>query len=263
MRKKNTVIATLAIALSFVACGGDDSDSSEKEVMPLGKIDNVSLNYHSSSQQVVLPRDVESEGAIVSLKDGVGWISGLTLHGNTISFQVVENTEKDRGHRFDTIVVSSSNKRIGTICVSQARVPISSTRLAWALSEAEYRNHALLDGELSGKKITEAIYKLSKITGGIDNYHNYPAFEYCIEMNHDPENNMEWHLPSIEEMYKYEHMQSFESTPFGKHNYWWSASEGVTDLAYSLDSHTSAARGGESKGLQWWVMAFRNGKMVE
>lgn len=263
MKKKIYLFAILCMALSFVACSSDDDETTEKDVSPLGKIENVSLNYHSSNQQVVLSRDVENEGVKVSLKDGVSWISGLSLQGNTISFNVAENTETDRGHRYDTILVSINEKRIGSICVSQARIPISSTRLAWALSEARYRYSSLFDGETSGEKITKAIYNLSKTTGGEDTYTNYPAFAYCIEKNHDPENNMEWHLPSLEEMEQYAHMQSYESTLFGKHNYWWSASEGRIGLAYSLDSHTTAARGGESKGLQWWVMAFRNGKMEE
>ncbi len=33
-------------------------------------------------------------------------------------------------------------------------------------------------------------------TNGNDSYRNYPAFAFCIVMNHDPENNMEWYLPS-------------------------------------------------------------------
>lgn len=83
---------------------------------------------------------------------------------------------------------------------------------------------------------------------GKDSYKNYPAFAYCIEMNHDPENNMEWHLPSLHEMGKYANGQSYEGTPFDKHNYWWSASENsLNGNAFSLYAGSTASRGAESK----------------
>lgn len=88
---------------------------------------------------ITLARDVESEGAIVSLKDNSYWISKLNLSGSTLSFNILENTEVERGHRFDTIIISNKGVKIGSICVSQARKPISTTRLVWAISSAMYR----------------------------------------------------------------------------------------------------------------------------
>ena len=83
-------------------------------------------------------------------------------------------------------------------------------------------------------------------------------------MNHDPENDMEWHLPSLDEMRAYVQAQSYINTPFGKHNYWWSATENsLNGNAYNLYSGSSASRGAVDKGGDWWVMAFRNGKMEE
>ena len=150
-----------------------------------------------------MPRDIESEGCIINLKDNSYWITKLKLSGKTISFNVLENSEIETGHRFDTIVISYKNERIGAICVTQARKPISTKRLVWALSNAMYRNKALCNSGMSGLEVTKAIYNLSKTTNGKDSYKNYPAFAYCIEMNHDPENNMEWHLPSENEIRAY------------------------------------------------------------
>ena len=272
-RMKKILFLMLATALPFLfySCSEDDSISEnegiaeeEEEIKALPEMDNVSLDYHPSDQVIELPRDVESEGVTISLKYDSYWITQLELNGSTISFKALENTESETGHRFDTIFINNRGINIGSICVSQARKPISPTRLVWAVSSAIYRNKALGDLSMSGQEMTKAIYDLEKTTNGKDSYKNYPAFAYCIEMNHDPENNMEWHLPSLHEMEKYANGQSYEGTPFDKHNYWWSASENsLNGNAFSLYAGSTASRGAESKGKDWWVMAFRNGKMNE
>lgn len=252
-----------ALCLIFIGCS-DKNANSPLDAKLLPKMDNVSLNNHSSFQEVKLARDVDSEGAVVSLKYDSPWIRDLQLKGNIISFNCLENTDIETGHRFDTIIISVQNKRIGTICVTQARKPISSKELQWATIDALYRNKALCNSDMSGKQVTMAIYSLSKTTNGKDSYKNYPAFAYCIEMNHDPENNMEWHLPSLKEMRKYINGQSFEGTPIFSHNYWWTASE--NDLrgdAFNLYSKSAASRGSVDKWESCWVMAFRNGEMEE
>ena len=68
--------------------------------------------------------------------------------------------------------------------------------------------------------MTKLVYNLEKTTGGKDSYRNYPAFASCIEMNHDPENNMELYLPSDNEMRSYAIGQSFSGTPLARHNNW-------------------------------------------
>lgn len=261
------------ILVSLFIIGGITSSCKEKIYEPveeqtlypsLPEMKNISLNYHSSEQTIQLVRDVEKEGAIVFLKDDSYWISKLKLNGNTITFTALENQDVEQGHRYDTIVISINNERKGTICVSQARKPISPERLQWAVSNAMYRNKALCESGLSGQEITQAIYNLEKTTNGQDSYKNYPAFAYCIEMNHDPENNMEWHLPSLSEMKVYAKGQSYDGTPFEKHNYWWSATENsLRGDAFNLYSVTTASRGSVDKGGDWWVMAFRDGKMEE
>ena len=253
------------LPIGLISCSTDDDKENKSPIISeLPSIDNVSLNYHSSEQTITLPRDIEKEGAIVSLKDNSYWISRLNLNGDKLSFGILENNDIEIGHRFDTIIISNQGVRIGSICVSQARKPISSTRLVWAVSSAMYRNKALCESDMSGLEITKAIYNLSKTTNGEDSYKNYPAFAYCIEMNHDPENNMEWHLPSLSEMRSYANAQSFSGTPIIQHNYWWTASENnLRGDAFSLYSKSVASRGSESKGKDWWVMAFKNGKMEE
>ena len=260
---KRTLLA-IAIALPiFAGCSSSDDEPTEDiKVTQLPKMENVSLNYHVSTHTITLARDVQKEGASVSLRYNSYWISRLELNGNKISFQVNENPDIELGHRFDTILVSYKGERIGSICVSQARKPISAEKLRWALSDAIYRSEAISTSSMSGKEITKAIYNLEKTTNGKDSYKNYPAFAYCIEMNHDPDNNMEWHLPTKEEVIKYAKAQSYKDTPFEQHTYWWTASENE-DKAYSIYSQSIASRGAESKGKEWWVMAFRNGAMEE
>lgn len=262
---KKLLFLLAILPMLTISCSSDDDGGEVTKVEKLPAIDNVSLNYHSSDQKVSLPRDVESEGVTIALKDNSHWITQLKLSGNSISFRALENTDVETGHRFDTILIRFQNERIGSVCVSQARKPISSTRLLWAVSSAMYRNEALGDLNISGVEMTKAIYNLSKTTNGKDNYKNYPAFAYCIEMNHDPENNMEWHLPSFYEMSGYSKGQSFAGTPLAQHNYWWTASENSLKggNAFNIYSVSTASRGAVSKGGEWWVMAFRDGKMEE
>ncbi len=271
MKNKNYAnLVTFALVtmlnLCLVSCGGDDEESENisSKVTPLPQMSNVSLSYRSSVETVTLARDVQAEGATVSLKKGVSWINNIQLSGKVISFDVEENTGTSTGHRFDTLVVAVKGTRIGTICVTQARNPFSDSRLVWANENALYRKKALSTSELSGLEMTRLIYNLEKTTGGKDSYKNYPAFAFCIEMNHDPENNMEWYLPSEDEIRSYAHAQSYSGTPISKHNYWWSSSEDHIDgNAYNVYSGSIASRGAVFKGQDWWVVAFRNGKIEE
>lgn len=262
---KKIFLPLFVLTICFASCSKEDGNSTTEQIKPLPQLDNISLNYHNSEQTVELTRDIEKEKATLTLKDDSYWISKLKLNGNKITFTALENQDVEVGHRYDTILISIDDTRIGSICVTQARKPISPERLVWATSEALYRNKALCESGMSGLEITKAIYNLEKTTNGQDSYKNYPAFAYCIEMNHDPENNMEWHLPSMKEMEAYMKGQSYIGTPFDQHNYWWSATENTLtgDDAFNLYSQSAVSRGAVSKGGDWWVMAFRNGKMEE
>ena len=163
MKKILFLMVAILPTMLFTACSDDDGEEDVK-VQKLPQIDNISLNYHPSEEIVSLPRDIESEGCIINLKDNSYWITKLKLSGKTISFNVLENSEIETGHRFDTIVISYKNERIGAICVTQARKPISTKRLVWALSNAMYRNKALCNSGMSGLEVTKAIYNLSKTT---------------------------------------------------------------------------------------------------
>lgn len=265
--KKLILMLAMMLPMVLVSCSDDDgvNSNSDIKVENLPEMENVSLNYHPSEQTLTLARNVEDEGCEAYLKDDSYWITKLSLNGDKITFGVLENQDIETGHRFDTIVISYKGERKGTICVTQARKTISPERLVWATSKALYRDKALCESDMSGLEITRAIYNLEKTTNGQDSYKNYPAFAYCIEMNHDPENNMEWHLPSIDEMKSYVNGQSYIGTPFDQHNYWWSATENTLtgDDAFNLYSQSAVSRGAVSKGGDWWVMAFRNGKLEE
>ena len=251
-----------------ISCSGDDDDDNKggsSKAVPLSKMSNVSLNYRATSEVVTLSRDVESEGATVSLRKGVSWINNIRLSGRTIRFDVEENTGTTTGHRFDTLVVAEKGVVIGTICVTQARNPFSDSRLVWANANAMYRNTPLATSDyLSGLEMTKLIYNMENTTNGKDSYRNYPAFAFCIEMNHDPENNMEWYLPSDNEMRSYAIGQSFSGTPLARHNYWWTSTENTWNgNAFNLYSGSIVTRGAVSKSEDWWVVAFRNGKIEE
>lgn len=268
--KKKVYLYLLALAtfttlnICMASCGNDDEESvSTTKVTPLPQMSNVSLSYRASVETVTLARDVQAEGATVSLKKGVSWINNIQLSGKVISFDVEENTGTSAGHRFDTLVVAVNGTRIGTICVTQARNPFSESRLVWANANALYRKEPLNSSDLSGLEKTKLVYNLEKTTGGKDSYKNYPVFAFCIEMNHDPENNMEWYLPSEDEIRSYDHAQSYSGTPIARHNYWWSSSEDSEGNAFNVYSGSIATRGAVYKGQDWWVVAFRNGKIEE
>ena len=58
--------------------------------------------------------------------------------------------------------------------------------------------------------------------------------------------------------------QSYKGTPLYQHNYWWSSSENsINGNAYYIHSESTASIGAVSKGGDWWVIAFKNGKMEE
>ena len=261
--KRLSLLPLMAILFTiFISCSSEDEPFGK--VSPLQHINDVSLNYYPSHKSITLSRDVEVEGAKIYLKKGVSWINNLKLKGNNISFDVEENTTTKEGHRFDTIVIESKGARLGTICVTQARNPFSNTRLKWANSNALYKSSPLSSKDLSGLEMTKLVYNLEKTTGGKDSYKNYPAFAFCIEMNHDPENNMEWYLPSEDEIKSYAHGQSYSGTPIAKHNYWWSSSENsINGNAYNVYSGSVASLGAVTKSEEWWVVAFRNGKIEE
>lgn len=266
--KKILYFACVLLTCTCVACSSSDDEEGAKEkttIIPLPAIKDISLNYNASNESVTLSRDVQSEGAKARLKGGVSWINNLNLNGRNITFNVEENNNVNVGHRYDTIMIEVQGLCIGKICVTQARNPFSSTRLAWANESAMYRHKALSQTDLSGLEMTKLVYNLEKSTGGKDSYKNYPAFAFCIEMNHDPEHNMEWYLPSEEELFSYGYAsQSFKGTPLARHNYWWSSSENsLTGSAYNVDASNYASRGAVSKSGEWWVVAFRNGKIEE
>lgn len=251
--QKTFLFFTIAI-MAVSAC----SKSNEPEITPetkhnttpLAKIDNISLDSNASSQTVTLSRDVESDEGEVLLADGSTWIKHLSLKGNTITFDVEENPNITTGHRFDTILVKISNVRVGAICVTQARTRTPLNTMEWCTTNASYYRKEM--PKLSGQELTKLIYNLEKTTNGADSYKNYPAFAYCIEMNHDPDNNMEWHLPSNDEIPDVRGDNRFTD------NYYWTAS-GLRDENYAHVYKTNSGATTRQKDKKYLVYVFRNG----
>ena len=234
--------------------GNNNGNNSNSSIIPIGVVPNVSLDSNPTSKEVALSRDVESEGATLVLLNNSSWIRNLKLSNNIVSFNVEENSDVYRGHRFDTIEVQINNSRIGTICVTQARNRKSLNKLNWCTDQASHYGTRIPSNLTTGKEITQYIYNLEKTTNGTDSYHNYPAFEYVIEMNHDPEHNMEWHLgcgSEIPDMRFY--------SQFGDGFYWQADDLGTGTYAMVFKYMTGATS--KKKTETHLVYALRNGSM--
>ena len=252
---KKLILASL-ICLWSVSCEKEISQVKTEQLPPM---ENISLNHRGQNVQVELP--MSCTDVKVKTQYGSYWIDRLTCNNNIISFYAVENSEVDRGYRVDTIRIYSKNTEIGNICVVQARNNVSPMELKWALPQAIYYKTSIDGYKYTGEEITRMVYNLEKETNGKDSYKNYPAFAYCIDMNIDPENNMEWHLPDIGQMEKCRgDRQDYMDTPFAEHSSWWSASD-INDCAQWLKSSTIASHGPNPKHYEHHVMAFRNGRI--
>ena len=256
MKKLFYASALLLTAGAFVvSCGKDPSQTDEikHNTSPLSAISDISLDSNPSSQVVKLSRNVESDEAVVSIEDNSSWIRHLKLSGNEISFDVEENPNVTTGHRYDNIIITIDDVKVGSFLVTQARNRKAPNTLQWANSDATYYNQELPSNLTTGKAITEFIYNLEKTTNGKDSYKNYPAFAYCIEMNHDPEHNMEWHMGMESET---EDMRMYGQ--FGD-DYYWCADDLSETYArvYKYNSGATSRKKTEYK----LVYAFRNGKM--
>lgn len=255
-------LASLMISALLVSCNTkidddtqpDPQDTIKPAPKSLGAIKNISLDSFQSHQEVSLPRNVESEGAVVSVKDNSSWIRRIALSGDKLSFDVEENPSVSTGHRYDTLEIKVDNVRIGTICVSQARSRKASEKLAWCTSDASYFKKET--PKVSGKELTKLIYNLEKTTQGADSYKNYPAFAFCIEMNHDPENDMEWHLPNFDETGDLRGDDHFTD------GYYWTA-DGLRDTESAYVFKSNAAQTSRKKTEKMYVYAARNGVVLE
>lgn len=258
MKRLLMMCAMLGLLVSCHKGGGD------KEYTQFQFEDKISLNFHGQLVNYTLP--TPNQGYNIKVKNSAYWISELRLNGNNMSFYAVENNELDRGYRTDTIVIYKGKYNIGEICVHQARTYISPEPLAWALPNAMYSTEILSEDYYTGQQLTQMVYELEKTTNGKDSYKNYPAFAYCIEMNIDPENNMEWHLENIDaiEDYcreEYGNRQDFMRTPFAEHNIWWTATDYYDTAPVIVRSTTASSV--SSKLDEHYVLSFRNGRIDE
>lgn len=252
------IIAALCGLLCLTGCskenGNNNEDNNTNNPIPIEIVPNVSLDSNPIYKEVELSRNVESEGATLALVNNSFWIKNLRLTNNIVSFNVDENNDIYTGHRFDTIEILIGNARIGSICVTQARNRKSLNKLNWCTIQASHFGHRIPSNLTTGKEITEYIYNLERTTNGADSYHNYPAFEYVIEMNHDPEKNMEWHLGCGSEIPDMRFYSQFAD------DYYWQADDlGTGDYACVFKYMTGATS--RLKTEAHLVYALHNGSM--
>lgn len=250
---KKSLFILVAVVL-IVGCKTDDyQPETKKEPEQLAKIDKISLDSKSYSKTISLSRDLQKENATLELKNKSFWISNLKINANKISFDVLENIYFDKGFRFDTVLVLVEKTVIGKIAVAQARNRVTDKRLIWANETALYRNIELPLKSYSGLELTKYVYNLGKTTNGKDSYKNYPAFAYCIDMNIDPANNMEWYLPSIVDM---QEVHSRVYNFFSLYVYWWTATDTESYVIPHSDTNGTTKF---SKSDDYWIYSFRVG----
>lgn len=254
MKRSIFLIAYLMLAAFMVACGPNNEeikpDEPKESPKPLSALKTISLDSNPSHQEVTLSRDVQKEGATAKSLDNASWIKHIGISGNKLSFDVEENPNVATGHRFDTLAIYVEDVKIGTVCVTQARTRKPTEKMAWCTKSATY--YTKETPKVSGKELTKLIYNLEKTTNGADSYKNYPAFAYCIEMNHDPENDMEWHLPTESEVGDIRGDDTFTE------GYYWTA-EGLRDTESARVYKSNAAATTRKKTEKNLVYAFRNG----
>lgn len=245
------VLFIFMTAIFFVGCSGTENEEVGK-IISLNKIDDISLDYNAYSQTIIVSRNIEN--CKYYIKGNSFWLSNVEIKDNKISFDVLENIYYQKGYRSDSIIITEKDNKIGSIAVFQARNPYSPTKLAWCTDNATYKNKGI-DGNLTGKQVTEFICNISKTTSGKDSYKNYPAIAYCIEMNHDL-NNIEWYLPSPSEMMKILANKGFE---FFKFNNFWSSENFNYRAIYCRfsDNKQQQTNMNDSKTIEQCVFACR------
>ena len=202
------------------------TDKDKKDtIITLKKPEDVSASFESKEYTVQLSRDLTGIAKANIHDYNSDFIREVKIQGDKITFWLEQNNNIARGYRQGTIDITANDKVIQSFNVYQARNPEAPQPLQWATKEATASGGTVdmyaLDH--SAKEITQFIYNLEKYTNGKDSYKNYPAFAYCIEMNHDL-SNMEWFLPSRSGMWDI--LASKQYDYFKNKEFWTSRSSG-------------------------------------
>lgn len=190
------IILPVLFAFVFNACSSDSRENDVDEIT-IDRLEDLKTSYESKEYSVKLSKDLTGLAEVKIHDYNSDFIRDLKLKGDKIEFWLEENTNTSRGYRTGQIDIISSGKVIQTFNIYQSRTPFAPTTLQWSNANATFDPDELADVVQSSnaKEITQFVYNLEKNTNGRDSYKNYSAFAYCIEMNPDPENNMEWYLP--------------------------------------------------------------------
>lgn len=242
---KQSYFLALICVVCFACEKGESNndDGSSNTTIVLNPIADVCVDYPSESTTISVSQNIENKDITVIPDDT--WVRNFKITGNTISFDVLENTERTRGYRSLKVKLMQNDKEIGIYSVFQTRRPTSEGTMIFANSNAT--TSPLIPVNITnGLDATKYVYNLEKTTSGRDSYKNYPAFAFCIEMNHDPENNMEWFLPSNDEITEgkpyYNDFKklydNLDATLVGRPYFWGSLGGGTqTAIAYQLSQN--------------------------
>ena len=193
----------------FLSC----SENEDNSLTQMGRVAEISRDYTEQSLSVKIPTQLNEQDIICNLRHDSYWINDILASKEHIKFHVELNSDRSKGYRSDTIDLFCKGVNVGYIEVYQARHPMSLQKLTWGPDILL----SLPKGD--GKKETEMLYHFCKNSDGRYSLSDFPAFAYCIEMNHNPEKNMEWYLPS-ERSEKYREVSN-NNYPFD----FWSSTE--------------------------------------
>lgn len=196
------ILFSIMVTLVIAGCSksGDEKQNEDNTTINIEKPNDISASYDSEEYTVLLSENLIGVAEAKIHDYNSDFIRNVKLSGNKISFWLEENSNTNRGYREGQIDIIVNGTCIQSFKVYQARNSECSEALQWCNDKGTFTTNDLLDfSKKTGKEITEYIYNLEKTTNGTDTYKNYPAFAYCIEMNHDLP-NIEWYLPTKNEM---------------------------------------------------------------
>jgi len=249
MNKFLLLIASSLLLFAAVGCSNDNGgEKPDTPAVPpqLGELAPISLSHEELVSEKIIPVVYSNKIKITTVGhlSITSQLSAADKSRTKIMLYIVPNSDDTKGYLESSVSINYDETCIGTFKVYQARRRYSTMPVNWSKAVGKLSNLPK-----DGLEATKYVYNLEKTTNGADSYKNYPAFAWCIDMNYDPENNMEWYLP----VYGEKAYEDIYTSDWNSHHNFWSSSlntqgSAVTILkwANSIQQSTYAARLSES-----------------